>query len=61
MIDLLAAAAVSGVPVTPIIHGDRVEVALWERVVRRASDVHLKLMRDQAILNANAVARLFRR
>lgn len=59
--DLFAAAAVCGLPVERIARADTVELALWNRVVVNAWKLHSRLMKDQAVLNANAVANMLKR
>ena len=58
---MLAAAAVCGVSVDRLVRSDSTERELLVSVTRRAAEVQVKLMKDQAIYTANAVANLFRR
>lgn len=52
---MVAAGCISGVPVERLVYGALVERELWVRVTRRASELQVKMMKDQAILNANAI------
>jgi hypothetical protein len=60
MVDTLAVAALTGVPVRRIIEGDDVERALWLRVTERAGELHVQHMRAHASHVGAAVARSFR-
>jgi hypothetical protein len=61
VIDTLAVASLCGVPVQRIVEGDAIERELWGRVTKRAGELHVQLMRNQAVYIANAVGDLFRR
>jgi hypothetical protein len=61
VIDTLAVASYCGVPVERIVRGESVERELWSRVTRRVGDLHIQLMKNQAVYNANAISEIFRR
>ena len=54
-------AALCGVPVARIVHGDVVEAALWLRVAARAAEVRQEMLKAQASHNAAQVSRIFRK
>lgn len=59
--DTLAVAGLCGVPVARIVYGEPVERELWLRVTRRASEVKVLQMKNQAVYTANAIGNMYRR
>ena len=49
-----------GVPVDRMVRGDELERELWARITTRAGELKMLMMRNQATLTANALARVFR-
>lgn len=48
MIETCAIASLCGVPPGPIIYGDALERELWARVVNRAADLKVQMVKAQA-------------
>lgn len=61
MIDTLAVAALCGLSVERLAMAEPVEAVMWERITRRAGEIHLQFIRYQANQIAVEVSKLFRK
>ena len=61
MIDTLAVAGMTGLPVLTLVSADPTERELWARVTKRAGELTVHLLKIQASYNAEAISKLFRR